>query len=64
MLPLDEVPRLTEDEPLEQALAELGNGVGRGLVLAGERLVGLLSITDLVRALEIRSLRRRQRGGT
>jgi Zn-dependent protease/predicted transcriptional regulator len=63
MLDLDEVPTLTEEEPLEEALAELGNGVGRGLVLAGGRLVGLLSITDLVRALEIGGLRRRRQGG-
>jgi CBS domain-containing protein len=58
------VPTLEEDEPLEEALAELGDGgVGRGLVLSGGRLVGLLSITDLVRALELGALRRRRRQG-
>ena len=56
MLPLAEVPTLEADEPLEEALAELGNGVGRGLVVEGDRLVGFLSITDLVRALEMRGL--------
>jgi Zn-dependent protease len=61
MLSRDEVPILSEDEPLEQAITELGDGVGRGLVLDGERLVGFLSITDLVRALETGGLRRRAR---
>jgi len=61
MLPADEVPTLTENEPLEEALVELSNGVGRGLVLDGERLVGLLSISDVGRALETR--RPRPRGG-
>jgi Zn-dependent protease/predicted transcriptional regulator len=62
MLPVDEVPALRAEQPLEQAFASLGDGVGRGLVLDGERLVGFLSITDLVRALEVRGLR--QRGAT
>jgi Zn-dependent protease len=62
MLPVDEVPALRADQPLEQAFAALGDGVGRGLVLDGERLVGFLSITDLVRALEVRGLP--QRGAT
>src|SRR6266540_4574449 len=63
MLPADDVPTLTEDEPLEEALVELSNGVGRGLVLdSARRLVGFLSMSDLARALETRGLRRR--GGT
>jgi len=63
MLERDDVPLLDENETLEQALIDLGDGVGRGLVLDGDRLVGLLSITDLVRALETGGPRRR-RGGT
>jgi Zn-dependent protease/CBS domain-containing protein len=63
MLSADDVPTLTEDEPLEQALVELSNGVGRGLVLdPARRLVGFLSMSDLARALETRGPRRR--GGT
>jgi Zn-dependent protease/CBS domain-containing protein len=62
MLPAEDVPTLTEDESLEQALVELSNGVGRGLVLDGRRLVGFLSMSDLARALETRGLR--QRGAT
>jgi Zn-dependent protease/CBS domain-containing protein len=58
MLPRADVPILGEDEPLEDALAELGDGVGRGLVLDGDRLVGFLSISDLVRALETGGPRR------
>jgi Zn-dependent protease len=60
MLPKDEVPILREDELLEEAITELGDGVGRGLVLEGDRLVGFLSITDLVRALETGGLKRRE----
>ena len=61
MLPREEVPVLDEDDELVDALHELGEGrVRRGLVLQGERLVGLLSITDLVRALEAGGLRRRR----
>jgi Zn-dependent protease/predicted transcriptional regulator len=62
MLGLDKVATLREDEPLDEAVAEVGEGVGRALVLADGRLVGLLSITDLVRALEIGALRRRRKG--
>jgi CBS domain-containing protein len=59
MLPLDEVPRLREDERLVDALVELSDGVGRGLVVDDDgRLVGLLSATDVARALELGGLRR------
>ena len=60
MLARDSVPVLDEDDELVDALAELSErGVGRGLVLRGESLLGLLSITDVARALE---LGRRRRG--
>jgi Zn-dependent protease len=59
MLPLDQVPTLAEDEELADALAELSQSrVRRGLVLRDGGLAGLLSLTDVARALEIRSLRR------
>ena len=57
-LPLEQVPTFDEQEPVADALAELGDdGVGRGLVLANGRLAGLLSATDVVHALELRQLR-------
>jgi Zn-dependent protease len=60
MIPLGHVPLLTEDEALVDAFAKLTeDGVHRGLVLDDGRLVGLLSITDLARALEIGTPRRR-----
>ena len=60
MLPLDEVPKLRADDAAAEALAELNDGVGRGLVLEdGDRLAGLVSITDVMRALEVGALRRR-----
>ena len=54
MLPLDQVPRLDPAHELADALAALaGSDVRRGLVLEDGRLVGLLSLTDVARALEI-----------
>jgi Zn-dependent protease/CBS domain-containing protein len=53
MIPLDQVPQLTEDERAVDALAELSGGANRGLVVDNGHLSGLLSITDLARALEV-----------
>ena len=55
------VPALTEDEELVDALAVLlESPLHRGLVLDGDRLAGLLSITDLARALEVGTPRKRR----
>ncbi|HET7857334.1 MAG TPA: site-2 protease family protein [Gaiellaceae bacterium] len=62
MLGREQVPSLREDEELVDALEELGESpVGRALVLDGDRLVGLLSMTDVARALQIGPPRRRGR---
>jgi Zn-dependent protease/predicted transcriptional regulator len=54
MFPLDDVPLLTEDEPAVDALEELSAPTGnRGLVVDDGHLAGLLSITDIARALEV-----------
>ena len=54
MIPRDEVPLLDEDQPAIDALAELSTSeLNRALVVDDGRLVGLLSITDLARALEV-----------
>jgi len=54
MIPLDEIPLLTEDERAVDALAELAAPrANRGLVVGDGHLAGLLSITDLARALEV-----------
>src|ERR687892_1177773 len=54
MISLDEVPLLTEDEKAVDALAELSApDANRGLVVDNGHLAGLLSITDLARALEV-----------
>ena len=56
MLPLERVPRLDEEEDLIEAAGELSESdVRRGLVLEGEHLVGLLALTDVARAFELRS---------
>ena len=61
MVPLDRVPVLHEDESAVEALAELSEAnVHRGVVLNGDRLDGLVSITDLARALEVGTPRRRR----
>jgi Zn-dependent protease/CBS domain-containing protein len=58
MLPIADVPVLDADDDAVQALAELQESdVNRGLVLEGGRLVGILSITDIASALELRQLR-------
>ena len=62
MLPLEQVPVVGEDDDLMDAAAELSeHHVRRALVLAGDRLVGLLSVTDVARALEMRGAVRRRR---
>jgi Zn-dependent protease/predicted transcriptional regulator len=54
MFPLDDVPLLTEDETAVDALEELSAPTGnRGLVVDDGHLAGLLSITDIARALEV-----------
>jgi CBS domain-containing protein len=55
MVGRDDVPLLADDEPAIDALGELSESkVNRGLVVDDGRLIGLLSITDLLRALEVR----------
>ncbi len=55
MIPLDSVPLFDEDTTAVDALAGLSSpGSNRGLVVDDGRLLGLLSITDLARALELR----------
>jgi Zn-dependent protease/CBS domain-containing protein len=54
MIPREEVPLLDEDEPAIDALGELSDSdVNRGLVVENGHLAGLLSITDVARALEV-----------
>jgi Zn-dependent protease/predicted transcriptional regulator len=58
MIPRDEVPVVGPDEELMHAAEELAESdLHRALVLDGEQLVGLLSITDVARALEMRRRR-------
>ena len=51
MLPLADIPVLAGDESLEHALSRLSGGTGRGLVLEGDRVAGLLSVSDIADAL-------------
>jgi Zn-dependent protease/CBS domain-containing protein len=55
MLPLERVPQLTEEKTAIEALTALSSPTSnRGLVVQDGHLAGLLSITDLTRALELR----------
>ena len=66
MVAREQVPSLRADEPAVDALAELSESeLSRGVVLEHGALVGLVSISDLARALEARPRRngaRRLRG--
>jgi CBS domain-containing protein len=54
------VPLLREDEPLIDALGDLTESpVNRGLILEGERLVGMVSISDIARVLQLGGRRSR-----
>ncbi|MCZ7536820.1 MAG: site-2 protease family protein [Acidimicrobiia bacterium] len=58
--PLAQVPTATPSDPLVDLVARLGEaGDGRALVFDGTKLVGIISPTDVSRALQIAELRRR-----
>jgi Zn-dependent protease/predicted transcriptional regulator len=60
MIARDEVPVVREEDDLFDAAAEISESdLSRALVLDGDRLVGLLSWSDVRRALELRRARRR-----
>jgi Zn-dependent protease len=55
MLPADEITVVSEDKALIDAAVELSaSDIQRALVVDGDRFVGILSATDVARALEIR----------
>ena len=57
MAPLEDLPALTAEMPLEEAVQRLSDSESnRALVLVDHRLAGLLSITDATRLLEARRL--------
>jgi CBS domain-containing protein len=65
MLAADAVPVVRADDEAIDAAGDVAESeVGRALVVDGDRLVGLLSVTDFARAFELRApdvLRRRRR---
>jgi PDZ domain-containing secreted protein/Zn-dependent protease/CBS domain-containing protein len=61
-----DVPRLTSETPLSQAAEALNSEPRRALIMDGDRLVGVLSISDVSRAIEAertRASRRPARAG-
>jgi hypothetical protein len=56
MIPAGEAPVLGADRPLGDALTELAESpVGRALVCPGDRLDGMVWITDVARVLDVLS---------
>ena len=56
MTPVGETLVMEPGRPLADGLSDLaGSPVGRALVCSGDRLDGLLSITDVARVVELRS---------
>jgi Zn-dependent protease/predicted transcriptional regulator len=63
MIPREEVPVVEQDDELVLAAGEVAeHEVNRALVLDAGRLVGLLSVTDVARALQMRGAGRRRLG--
>jgi hypothetical protein len=59
LIPLDKVPVIRENEDAVDALAELSQSAGgHGLVVSNGGLAGIVSTSDLARALEARPRRR------
>lgn len=56
MLPLAGAPRLDADGELADAALELSSGLGRALVTSNGDVVGMISVTDVSRLLELRRL--------
>ncbi len=55
--PMEEVPTASPDEPLVALLRRMGGrSEGRALVMDGDRLVGILTPTDVARAIEVATL--------
>jgi Zn-dependent protease/CBS domain-containing protein len=63
MIPREDVPVVREDDELILAAGEVAeHDVNRALVLDAGKLVGLLSVTDVARALQMRGAGRRRLG--
>jgi PDZ domain-containing protein len=57
MLPASEIPVLPSDMGMTEAAIALQQGPGRGAVVDDGRLVGILSASDITRAIELERLR-------
>ncbi|MDQ4142537.1 MAG: CBS domain-containing protein [Actinomycetota bacterium] len=57
MLPEERVPVLAPDTSLMDALSALRAGPGRAVVLDQDRIVGILSVSDVAKALELEQAR-------
>lgn len=57
MVPADSVPVLDPETPMMEALVALRAGIGRAVVVKDGSIVGILSISDVAKALELEQAR-------
>lgn len=57
MLGRDETPALSRNDDIAVAVASMQEGPGRGVVVENGRVVGVVSMADVARALELESVR-------
>ena len=57
MLPIGSFPTLSPDDEIGQVLPKLQQGPGRAVVMEDGRVVGLLSVSDVARAIELEQIR-------
>ena len=58
MAPLDDIPTISADDEILDVLPRFGGATSRAFVTEGDRLVGVLSGADVVRAIEVGTVRR------
>jgi PDZ domain-containing secreted protein/Zn-dependent protease/CBS domain-containing protein len=57
MMPMGSFPTLSPDDEIGQVLPKLQQGPGRAVVMEDGRVVGLLSVSDVARAIELEQIR-------
>ena len=58
MLPADQVPVLRPDAPVMEALDSIRSGPGRAVVVEGGHIIGIVSVSDVAKAVELEQVRR------
>jgi PDZ domain-containing secreted protein/Zn-dependent protease/CBS domain-containing protein len=61
MMAAEEVPVLEPNQPVLEILETIRSGPGRAVVVEGDQVIGLVSVSDIARALEFQQIRRPER---